>query len=84
MWDFSLVDPDNRRPVDFRVRSQALDELLTRGQADDLASLCQELLREYHDGRIKLWVTMCALNLRRKHKELFQRGNYVPLQVTHG
>ncbi len=84
MWDFSLVDPDNRRPVDFNVRSDALDELRAREESDDPAGLCQELLREYHDGRIKLWVTMCALNLRRDHKLLFQRGSYVPLQVTHG
>jgi (1->4)-alpha-D-glucan 1-alpha-D-glucosylmutase len=82
MWDFSLVDPDNRRPVDFSLRSRVLDELLAR--SDDRVRLCQELLREYRDGRTKLWVTMCALNLRRDHKELFQLGSYVPLQIAHG
>lgn len=84
MWDFSLVDPDNRRPVDFSLRSSALQELAARGRSDHLASLCQELLREYRDGRIKLWVTRCALNFRRDHKEFFQRGTYVPLPVNHG
>ena len=82
MWDFSLVDPDNRRPVDFRLRSRVLDELSTR--SGDRIAICQELLREFYDGRIKMWVTMCALNLRLDRKDLFQQGTYVPLQVTHG
>lgn len=82
MWDFSLVDPDNRRPVDFRLRSRVLGEL--RARSEDRKALCRELLREFPDGRIKMWVTMCALNLRRDHKDLFQQGTYVPLQVTHG
>ena len=84
MWDFSLVDPDNRRPVDFNLRWQALDELRLRRQSNDLVGLSRELLREYRDGRIKLWVTMCGLNLRRDHKNLFQRGSYIPLQANRG
>ena len=82
MWDFSLVDPDNRRPVDFGLRSRVLEELYAR--SDDGEELSRELLWDYRSGRIKMWVTMCALNLRRDRKELFQRGNYVPLQVSHG
>ena len=84
MWDFSLVDPDNRRPVDFNRRAAALEELRAREQSGDRVGLCQELLRNYHDGRIKLWVTMCALNLRRDRKLLFQLGSYLPLQMIHG
>ncbi len=84
MWDFSLVDPDNRRPVDFHLRRQALEELYRRSEPQDYASLCQELLRDYRDGRIKLWVTMRTLNYRRDQQELFQAGSYVPLQASHG
>ncbi|HUI85503.1 MAG TPA: malto-oligosyltrehalose synthase [Candidatus Binatia bacterium] len=84
MWDFSLVDPDNRRPVDFDVRRRATGELCTRAQQADLGELCRELLSHYRDGRIKMWVTMRALGFRRRHRELFLRGGYLPLQVTRG
>ncbi len=84
MWDFSLVDPDNRRPVDFGLRARALDGLHQRAQSGDLVALCQELLHDCRDGRIKLWVTTQALNFRRDHRELFQRGSYVPLEVAKG
>ena len=84
MWDFSLVDPDNRRPVDFSLRSQALGHLQRQAESADLKHLCRDLLANYHDGRIKLWLTSRALNFRRTHKELFQHGSYVPLQASHG
>ena len=84
MWDFSLVDPDNRRPVDFERRTGAAEELRTRAAIEDLPEICQELLANYRDGRIKLWVTMHALNFRRGHKDLFQLGRYVPLQAARG
>ena len=74
MWDFSLVDPDNRRPVDFALRSQDSRRNCARARnrtirLDSAGSCCAN----YRDGRIKLWATMCALNFRRDHKELFQR-----------
>ena len=85
MWDFSLVDPDNRRPVDFKLRAACARRSCEHAeQSGDRVALCQELLRNYHDGRIKMWVTMCALNLRRDRKRLFQLGSYLPLQVIHG
>ena len=85
MWDFSLVDPDNRRPVDFNLRAAALEELRAREQSAATGSGCvRNCCADYHDGRIKLWVTMCALNLRRDRKLLFQLGSYVPLQMIHG
>ncbi len=76
LWDFSLVDPDNRRPVDYELRQRLLADLLAAG---DLAELCPELLRNYKDGRMKLWTTMRALNLRRDYSVLFQTGGYTPL-----
>ncbi|HTZ89665.1 MAG TPA: malto-oligosyltrehalose synthase [Alloacidobacterium sp.] len=84
MWDFSLVDPDNRRPVDFDLRWKAAAELCARSKADDLRDVCRDILGNYRDGRLKLWVTMRALNCRRQHRRLFQTGDYTPLSVGSG
>ncbi len=84
LWDFSLVDPDNRRPVDFHLREHALQQLTEYSQSGDWLGLCQQLLHNYHDGRVKLWVTMQALNLRREQRELFRSGKYLPLQANRG
>jgi (1->4)-alpha-D-glucan 1-alpha-D-glucosylmutase len=79
LWDFTLVDPDNRRPVDFAVRKQMLGDLLRNR---DTAKLCSELLESYQDGRIKMWITMRGLEFRREHFELFHQGSYVPLESS--
>ena len=84
MWDFSLVDPDNRRPVDFEVRERSLAQMTAATRGEGLSDLCQNLLQHCRDGRIKLWLTARALNFRRDHKELFQRGGYTALHVTRG
>ena len=78
LWDFSLVDPDNRRPVDYELRQRLLTDLLA-APGGDLAALCDELLENYPDGRIKMWTILRALNFRRERGELFQRGGYTPL-----
>jgi len=78
LWDFSLVDPDNRRPVDFARRSALLDELRRR-EAQDAAALVKDLCANWQDGRIKLYLTYKALNFRRAHAELFQQGEYLGL-----
>lgn len=72
-WDFSLVDPDNRRPVDYAARRRMLAEL-----NHDFA----EMLNSLEDGRIKLFLTSRALRLRAERPELFARGDYLPLQTT--
>jgi (1->4)-alpha-D-glucan 1-alpha-D-glucosylmutase len=82
LWDFSLVDPDNRRPVDYAMREKLLTELDRRAEAGDLAGLCANLLENYQDGRIKMWATMQALRLRRDRRDLFQLGRYRPLHAT--
>ena len=79
LWNLNLVDPDNRRPVDYGLRQQLLSELDHRAESGDLIPLCSELLANYQDGRIKLWTTMQALRLRRDRRELFHAGNYTPL-----
>jgi (1->4)-alpha-D-glucan 1-alpha-D-glucosylmutase len=72
-WDQSLVDPDNRRPVDYDRRRAALSQ-----QADTT-----ELLRDFRDGRIKQWLTMRLLHDRHRHPDVLLRGSYAPLAV-HG
>jgi (1->4)-alpha-D-glucan 1-alpha-D-glucosylmutase len=80
LWDFSLVDPDNRRPVDYEHRQRMLGDLLvSQGDPGYLVPLCDELLANYTDGRIKMWTTARALRFRRDDPKLFQLGGYVPL-----
>ncbi len=77
LWDLSLVDPDNRRPIDYDARRAILDELATR---TDRTALVDELLAQWHDGRIKLYLTWRLLALRRDRPLAF--GNaYRPLQT---
>ena len=79
IWDLALVDPDNRRPVDFSLREAALAELRARIAAGDLEGLARELLTRWMDGRIKLYTIHRALAVRREAAALFQSGEYVPL-----
>jgi len=79
VWDFSLVDPDNRRPVDYEHRKRLFDSLRDKGAGDE-ASLADDLLRSAPDGRIKMFVTTGALNYRLNNRDLFERGEYLPLQ----
>ncbi|WP_076998364.1 malto-oligosyltrehalose synthase [Variovorax sp. KK3] len=76
MMDLSLVDPDNRRPVDYDARSRGLDELDAMARAPNLAQQATELLRTVGDGRAKLWFTWRMLSLRRAQAELFREGDY--------
>lgn len=79
LWDFSLVDPDNRRTVDFASREKMLLELDGASASSSPLELCEELMRNYQDGRLKLWVISRALGFRREHPSLFQTGKYMPL-----
>ncbi|MFC1939464.1 malto-oligosyltrehalose synthase [Chloroflexota bacterium] len=80
LWDFSLVDPDNRRPVDFRKRVKLLDDLIQQElQGQNL--LVKRILKSWQDGRVKLYVTYKALDIWRADKDVFQDGSYAPLQV---
>lgn len=80
LWDLSLVDPDNRRPIDFDLRQSYLDDLQQRIQGD-LPSLLVDLLAHYEDGRVKLFLTTQALKARSKYLAVFQQGDYRPLEV---
>jgi (1->4)-alpha-D-glucan 1-alpha-D-glucosylmutase len=81
LWDFRLVDPDNRGPVDFEKRAQLLADF-EQPEADNHQNLIQNLLDRWQDGRIKLYVTSKALSFRRTHPDLFLEGTYEPLRVA--
>ena len=83
LWDFSLVDPDSRRPVNFVARRKMLARLRKNVGRDDrsLLSLAAGLARNPRDPRLKLFVTWRALQFRRQHGDLFGLGDYVPLDV---
>ncbi len=75
LMDLSLVDPDNRRPVDYALRARLLDELATLTDP-------RPLLDAPQDGRAKLWIAWRMLQLRRKLPELFRDGGYQPLAAS--
>jgi (1->4)-alpha-D-glucan 1-alpha-D-glucosylmutase len=81
LWDLSLVDPDNRRPVDFARHRELLAGLAGPARRDP-AALCDELLATAEDGRVKLYVTSRALAYRHAHRDLFLRGEYLPLAAA--
>jgi len=83
LFDLSLVDPDNRRPVDYALRQRFLDALveMASGSAEPLGARVRALFDAPYDGRTKLWTVWRALDVRRRDPELFERGDYVPLQA---
>ena len=77
IMDLSLVDPDNRRPVDFALRARLLEEI--SGDCADSAARARTLAQSPHDGRAKLHIGARLLALRRELPDLFREGSYVPL-----
>jgi (1->4)-alpha-D-glucan 1-alpha-D-glucosylmutase len=73
LWDLSLVDPDNRRPVDYERRSRLLD---------CTPRPMRELLEHWQDGRVKLELTRRILQFRAAHSDLFEHGDYRALTVA--
>lgn len=81
LWDLNLVDPDNRRPVDFSRRENFLREILQDCDKDILA-LIAKLLASKEDGRLKLFMIHRALKVRLEERELFEAGTYFPVKIT--
>ena len=79
MFDFSLVDPDNRRPVNFEVRRRALQALKGSAEGGFHREICRDVLANWWDGRVKLWTVAQTLALRRDYRDLFMEGDYTPL-----
>jgi (1->4)-alpha-D-glucan 1-alpha-D-glucosylmutase len=80
LWDFSLVDPDNRRPVDYRLRAELLAQV-QQELADDRRRAMQQYADAWRDGRFKLAATATLLAYRRAHAALFASGRYQPLEA---
>ncbi|MGE4180174.1 MAG: malto-oligosyltrehalose synthase [Limisphaerales bacterium] len=80
--DDSLVDPDNRRPVDFARRQALLTDLDQASANGRLPDLIAEWVRTPEDGRLKLHVIRAALAYRKRHPDLFRSGRYLPLEAT--
>ena len=74
LWDLNLVDPDNRRPVDFQLRKKLLAETIQLQPAK-----APELFQTLENGKAKLYVTYKALQFRRQHRQLFEQGQYLPI-----
>jgi (1->4)-alpha-D-glucan 1-alpha-D-glucosylmutase len=88
LFDFSLVDPDNRRPVDFALRAMLLEQMLPfvekleERTEEERARFIKELLKTYKDSRLKLYLTARALHLRKENPELFTIGRYIPIGIV--
>ena len=76
-WNLSMVDPDNRGPVDFQGLSRSLEMMKDR----EIPDLIKEILDNPEDGRIKLFITWKALNARMIEPDLFRKGEYIPLKT---
>ncbi|WP_020563933.1 malto-oligosyltrehalose synthase [Methylosarcina fibrata] len=83
LWQFTLVDPDNRRPIDFHRHERILDEMeaLLAESDGDRGPLIDALLGTMDDGRIKLFTVTLTLRFRLRHSALFQQGEYIKISV---
>jgi (1->4)-alpha-D-glucan 1-alpha-D-glucosylmutase len=80
LWDLNLVDPDNRRPVDFELRSALLRPI--EGAEGGASRVIADLFSRFEDGAVKLFLIYKILQARKAHGELFSRGSYMPLETT--
>ena len=81
LWALNLVDPDNRRPVDYARRRAMLTKIRDAARRDPLATI-RHLLKDMSSGAIKMYIIHRAMQFRRDNPDLFVRGEYIPLNVT--
>ena len=81
LWELSLVDPDNRRPVDYQQRIEFLEDIKAKNELDIL-QLIKELIEAKENGKIKLFLTHQLLQARKEYSEIFSNGDYQPIEVT--
>ena len=82
IWNFSLVDPDNRRPVDYGTRRKMLHELRQWEKEAGRREIARRLRDAWRDGRIKMYVTYKALNFRKEQKTILSRTRYMALKTA--
>ncbi|WP_374166585.1 malto-oligosyltrehalose synthase [Arcticibacter sp. MXS-1] len=78
LWDLSMVDPDNRRAVDYKLRTKLLEEVENSEHQQGFTSWLWE---KRYEGHPKLWLTQLLLKERRANYEVFAKGEYIPLKV---
>jgi len=78
LWDLNLVDPDNRRPVDFKSHSRALREIKANKEEPDFLA---QLWKDRESGRIKMYLIWKTLQVRKKFREIFEKGECIPLET---
>jgi (1->4)-alpha-D-glucan 1-alpha-D-glucosylmutase len=81
LWSYTLVDPDNRGPVDFDVRHRLFEDIAAIRDTPDPAAV-RALLESWEDGRVKLLVTAVALRFRATHRDVFEEGDFIHLEPT--
>ncbi len=81
LWNLAMVDPDNRRPVDFAVRDRLLTQI-EQGLRDDPARLAGRLLTDWKSGAVKMLTTVQGLRLRRDEPEVFAHGGYLAVESS--
>ena len=81
LWDSQLVDPDNRRPVNYEIRMRLLEDLKSISDSITAAALCRELTIKKEDGKIMLYLIKKALNYRKANREVFEKGEYAALNA---
>jgi (1->4)-alpha-D-glucan 1-alpha-D-glucosylmutase len=82
LWDLSLVDPDNRRPVDYDIRARMLADLQAQLTSPSNGRSLADLLDKRAAGRVKLFAITNALAARGRLRDVFERGDYFPLQTS--
>ena len=80
-WDLNLVDPDNRRPVNYNFLVQLVDAMQQNLDREGKMATIKTVLENPLDGRVKLLVMMIALKFRKEHASLFLHGDYHPLEA---
>jgi (1->4)-alpha-D-glucan 1-alpha-D-glucosylmutase len=81
LWDLSMVDPDNRRPTDYALRAQRLQQIDERLESDRIQCM-RDLRRDWRDGGIKLAAIATLLRHRQNHEQLYAEGDYQPLPAS--
>ena len=81
LWDFNLVDPDNRRPVDYDARRHRLKNLWSAAEKD-LPAFARDLADRWPDPDVKLWATTSGLHCRQELHDVFAFGEYIPLAAS--